>query len=100
MPVKKSEPLPTIEEQLALTSKPSSSEITGRVSKNINEIKSDNRRKKLSAKEPQSIVLTRGCLKLYVNFPSDTVVKFQKGNIEKLLMKEICHCKNSPTIVY
>ncbi|XP_018578253.1 uncharacterized protein LOC108916474 [Anoplophora glabripennis] len=100
VPVKRAETLPTIEEQIITTSKRSSSGIPEkRIPVNMRETKSD-RRKKLSAKEPQSILLTRGCLKLYVNFPSDSVVKFQKGNVEKLLMKEACYCKNSPTLIY
>jgi 3-mercaptopyruvate sulfurtransferase SseA len=49
---------------------------------------------KFSAKEPQSIVLRRGCLKLSVNFPSDTLVKLQEGNQERVLVQNTCNCKN------
>ncbi|EFA03364.1 hypothetical protein TcasGA2_TC013349 [Tribolium castaneum] len=49
---------------------------------------------KFSAKEPQSIILRRGCLKLSVNFPSDTLVKLQKGTQEKVLVHGACNCRN------
>lgn len=48
----------------------------------------------LSAKEPQSIILSRGCLKLSVNFPSDTFVKLQDGTQEKVLAHGVCNCRN------
>ncbi|XP_063932071.1 uncharacterized protein LOC135144056 [Zophobas morio] len=49
---------------------------------------------KFSAKEPQSIILSRGCLKLSVNFPSDTLVKLNEGHQEKVLIDNVCHCKS------
>lgn len=42
----------------------------------------------------QSITLSRGCLKLSVNFPSDTFVKMQEGLHEKTLLQNVCNCKN------
>lgn len=47
--------------------------------------------------QPQNIILTRGCLKLSLNFPSDTVVKYQEGHTEKFLAKGVCYCKTSPS---
>ncbi|CAH0557142.1 unnamed protein product [Brassicogethes aeneus] len=41
----------------------------------------------------QSLVITRGCLKLCVNFPSDTTVKFKQGNSERVLHGGWCCCK-------
>ncbi|XP_044266112.1 uncharacterized protein LOC123012333 isoform X2 [Tribolium madens] len=49
---------------------------------------------KFSAKEPQCIILSRGCLKLSVNFPSDTLVKLQEGTQEKVLVHGACNCRN------
>ncbi|RZB40077.1 uncharacterized protein BDFB_008224, partial [Asbolus verrucosus] len=53
-----------------------------------------NKMKNIYRKEPQSIVLSRGCLKLSVNFPSDTLVKLQEGSQEKTLVQGACNCKN------
>lgn len=48
---------------------------------------------KAEIQSPQSITLSRGCLKLAVNFPSDTMVKLQDGNNEKLLLGGDCFCR-------
>nr|CAH7759829.1 unnamed protein product [Callosobruchus chinensis] len=48
------------------------------------------------SKPPQNIVLSRGYLNLKINFPSDSTVKYQEGNVERILMKGICFCKNKP----
>lgn len=45
-------------------------------------------------RSPQKIVLTRGSLKLSVNFPSDTNVKLQQGALERVIMSGRCYCKN------
>uniref|UniRef100_A0A6P7GM58 Uncharacterized protein LOC114340512 n=1 Tax=Diabrotica virgifera virgifera TaxID=50390 RepID=A0A6P7GM58_DIAVI len=99
VPVRKPEPmLPSIPEKQLSSSKPSSSKSTTRIHKvSSSPKKSKNTRdRKFSAKEPHSIIFNRGCLKLSVNFPSDTTVKFQEGNIEKFLIRSVCYCKNSP----
>lgn len=42
---------------------------------------------------PQSITISKGGLKLAVNFPSDATVKFQNGHTEQFLMNKMCSCK-------
>ncbi|KAJ8942283.1 hypothetical protein NQ318_005601 [Aromia moschata] len=101
--VQKSEPLPTIEEHQAPSSGTDNSNIkiplNKRASTSIPKtLRRQHIEKEFEAKEPHSIVLSRGCLKLSVNFPSDTIVKLQKGNVEKTLISELCHCKNSRVI--
>lgn len=44
---------------------------------------------------PQSLSLSRGCLKLNVNFPSDTLVKFRSGTSQQLLFGQTCFCRNA-----
>lgn len=43
---------------------------------------------------PQKIILTRGSLKLSVDFPSDTNVKLQQGALERVIMSGRCYCQN------
>ncbi|KAG5889806.1 hypothetical protein JTB14_031354 [Gonioctena quinquepunctata] len=98
VPVRKPQPLLST---LPSNRKPSSCKVSDKEERRTTqEVKLKAIGKQFSVKEPQSIVLSRGCLKLSVNFPSDTVVKFQEGNVEKFLMKGICNCKFSPTEVF
>ncbi|XP_075214050.1 uncharacterized protein LOC142320233 [Lycorma delicatula] len=48
--------------------------------------------KKLPNIETQSIVLSRGALRLAVNFPPHTTVILKDGATEKVLQSEYCHC--------
>ncbi|KAJ8911178.1 hypothetical protein NQ315_006021 [Exocentrus adspersus] len=99
VPPRKSPVLPNISEHLISSTNTNINEtITDRdvsIDFHVAELNKTNRR--LNIKQPQYIALTRGCLKLYVNFPPDAIIKFGKDNVEKLLIKEVCHCKNSVT---
>lgn len=96
VPVRKSEPLPSIIDQLYVSSsKPTSSKLSGNAKMNLSKDI-----KKINTKEPQSIVLTRGCLKLSLNFPSDAMVKYRDRTSETFLMRGICYCKNAPVQVF
>lgn len=47
---------------------------------------------------PNSVIFKRGCLKLAVNFPTDTLVKLQEKNTHKILFGEDnCFCRNVKT---
>lgn len=96
VPVRKREPLPlVIDHTEGSRSKPSSSKLLGHVkTQKLKDMK------KINVKEPQSIVLTRGCLKLSLNFPSDSMVKFRDKNQESFLMRGFCYCKNAPIQVF
>ncbi|KAJ8938692.1 hypothetical protein NQ314_011371 [Rhamnusium bicolor] len=72
----KLERLPKIKEHPVSSNKPASSKLCGTVLKNIKTPKITN--EVIVAKERQSIILTKGSLKLSVNFSSDTLVKFQE----------------------
>ncbi|XP_074029875.1 LOW QUALITY PROTEIN: uncharacterized protein [Leptinotarsa decemlineata] len=99
VPVRKPQPLPIIKEKSE--SKPSSSKERNRERKEkAPKLKNEDAFDQFRIKEPQRIVLSRGCLKLSVNFPSDTIVTFQEGNVEKFLMRGVCHCKLSPKEVF
>lgn len=92
VPVRKSETFPSlINQSSTLRSKTAPSKLPDQpktpVIKNF---------KKIDLKEPQSIVLTRGCLKLSLRFPADAMVKFQEKTKETILMRNTCYCKNVP----
>ncbi|XP_045469929.1 uncharacterized protein LOC123677456 isoform X1 [Harmonia axyridis] len=53
------------------------------------------KRNNLISSLPQKLVLTRGSLKLSVNFPVDTHVTFQDGNHNKLISGGFCQCKKN-----
>lgn len=50
-------------------------------------------RKNSITSSPQKLILTRGSLKLSVNFPVDTHVTFQSGKHNKLISGVFCQCK-------
>ncbi|KAK9888895.1 hypothetical protein WA026_001116 [Henosepilachna vigintioctopunctata] len=54
-----------------------------------------NRKKQLSSTSPHRLVISRGCLKLSVDFPIDTLVTFQEGNQSKNITGALCHCKQT-----
>ncbi|KAL3281902.1 hypothetical protein HHI36_005107 [Cryptolaemus montrouzieri] len=56
------------------------------------------KKKSLNSYSPHRIVLSRGCLKLSVNFPLDTLVTLEDGNQNKLITGGLCNCKNSIAI--
>lgn len=96
VPVRKPVPLPNITDQPSVSrSKPASSKILKHPKMNVPKDMSNT-----NVKEPQTILLTRGSLKLALNFPSDAMVKFRKRNLETFLMRGICYCKNAPLKVF
>ncbi|XP_057660372.1 uncharacterized protein LOC130896363 [Diorhabda carinulata] len=98
VPLRKSQSLlPSIKEQIS-ASKPSSSTSSTRIKLDKSTKGTKRSSEKIfGAQAPNNIIFSRGCLELSVNFPSDTTVKFQAGNIEKFLIRGVCHCKNSPS---
>lgn len=79
VPARKTETLPTIEEKDAVSTSKKSTALKTTNLKNI-------------IIEP-NITISRGALKLAVNFPSDAFVKFRNGKKEKKLIGEMCYCK-------
>lgn len=45
--------------------------------------------------DTQSIILTRGALRLAINFPPNTTVTLRDGNTEHILQREFCECKGT-----
>ncbi|XP_044750796.1 uncharacterized protein LOC123311085 [Coccinella septempunctata] len=80
------------------TSKSSPRRVKSCVSKSFDEKREGKvqlREKSSIPSTPQKLVLTRGSLKLFVNFPVDTLVTFQDGNHNKLISGGYCQCRKT-----
>lgn len=103
LPVYKSQAtiLPTIEEKTEKSNSAKNERVKGDPS-----VQSENRQKQknvhinkeLAFKTPQSITISRGSLRLAVNFPSDATVKVKTGRIEKQITQGLCNCKSLSTV--
>lgn len=56
-------------------------------------VKRPKSKKLISEPTTQSIILSRGDLRLAVNFPVDTLVKLKDGPAEKFILRSDCQCK-------
>ncbi|XP_019865092.1 uncharacterized protein LOC109594321 [Aethina tumida] len=77
--------LPSIKEEQPQKHRPKT---TSHKKDELVEIKSD-----FDKKHGQSLIITRGCLKLCVKIPPDTTVKFQNGTKQQTLSRGLCSCK-------
>lgn len=91
VPVRKTESLPSIKNETDMRSDPHSSKKSGSTKKIVGE-----NVRNFDPKAAQSIVLSSGCLKLSLSFPSDSIVKYCEKNKERYLMRGLCCCKNGP----
>lgn len=89
--------LPTIEEKTEKSNSAKNERVKCDAGASRHKQKNAHINKELVFKVPQSITISRGSLRLAVNFPSDATVKVKTGRTEKQITQGLCNCKSIST---